>query len=481
MFDRLVSRTVLAQADRIVRHDVDHAQAHQRRQANGRTRIVGEDEERAAVGNEPAVQGDAVHAGGHRLLAGAVMDVAAGEVAAGDGREVGGLRVVGPREVCRAADRRGHGAVHHLQRRLRRLARGHGLRILGEATLERGDLAVQLRRNRAVERRFEGRALRRAGETGLPRLARRASAPARCPPRGGDSVRHLERRVRPVQRVARAVDLFRAERRAVARRGALPRRRAEADDGAARHQRRPVGLDGARERRADRRRIVAVARLDVPAGGGEARQLVVRHGKIGRPVDRHPVVVEQHRELVQAEMSGERDRLVAHAFHETAVAGDGPGAVVDEVVAVARGREALGERHADGVADSLAEGAGGRLDPRGEVVLRVAGGAAAEAAKAPQLAHVHVGVAGQMQDRVEQHRAVAGRKTQPVAVGPLGRRGVELQKLAHEHGGHVGHAHGHSRVARRGGFHGVHRQRANCIGQGRVTGLGRRPRFRVHA
>ena len=55
---RLVRGAVLAEPDRVVRKHVDHPHAHQRRKANRVARIVGEDEERAAVGNEAAVQRD---------------------------------------------------------------------------------------------------------------------------------------------------------------------------------------------------------------------------------------------------------------------------------------------------------------------------------------------------------------------------------------------------------------------------------------
>jgi hypothetical protein len=50
MLDRLVGRTVLAEADRVVRHHVDDALPHQRRQPHRAARIVGEAQERAAVG-----------------------------------------------------------------------------------------------------------------------------------------------------------------------------------------------------------------------------------------------------------------------------------------------------------------------------------------------------------------------------------------------------------------------------------------------
>ena len=62
VLDRLVGRAVLAQADRIVGQHVDHPLAHQRGQPDRRAHVVGEDEERAGVGDQPAVQRHAVGA-----------------------------------------------------------------------------------------------------------------------------------------------------------------------------------------------------------------------------------------------------------------------------------------------------------------------------------------------------------------------------------------------------------------------------------
>ena len=78
VLDRLVRRAVLAQADGVVREDEDHPLLHQRRHAQRVARVVGEREEGAAVGNEAAVQRDAVHDRGHAELAHAVVDVAPG-------------------------------------------------------------------------------------------------------------------------------------------------------------------------------------------------------------------------------------------------------------------------------------------------------------------------------------------------------------------------------------------------------------------
>ncbi len=49
--------------------------------------------------------------------------------------------------------------------------------------------------------------------------------------------------------------------------------------------------------------VVAVDGLRIPAGGRKTRKLVHRGGEIGGAVDRYPVVVPQHDELAQFQMS----------------------------------------------------------------------------------------------------------------------------------------------------------------------------------
>ena len=76
----------------------------------------------------------------------------------------------------------------------------------------------------------------------------------------------------------------------------------------------------------------------------------------------------------------------------------------------------------------------------------------------------HLGVAGEIEQRVEQHRAVPGRQHEAVAVRPVRVGGVEFQKLREQHGRDVGGAH---RQAGMAGFRlldGVHREPADRIG-----------------
>ena len=96
-------------------------------------------------------------------------------------------------------------------------------------------------------------------------------------------------------------------------------RRAEADDGAAGDERGPVARLRLLQRIGDRLGIVSVDARRCPAGGLEALDLIDGIRKRQRAVDRDAVVVEQHDQLVELEMPGERDRLLAHALHQIAV------------------------------------------------------------------------------------------------------------------------------------------------------------------
>ena len=143
VLDRLMRRTVLAETDRVVRHYIDDAGLHQRRQTDRRAGVIGEGQERAAIGNEPAMHGDAVHRGAHPMLADAEMDIAAGEIAGLDVGLVLGLGVVRRGQVGRAADQlrhRRHQRVEHLARGLT----GSDLRVLGaEIVANLGDRRVE--------------------------------------------------------------------------------------------------------------------------------------------------------------------------------------------------------------------------------------------------------------------------------------------------------------------------------------------------
>ena len=61
--------------------------------------------------------------------------------------------------------------------------------------------------------------------------------------------------------------------------------------------------------------------------------------------------------LLSLQVSGERDRLLADAFHQVAVGGEHIGVMVDDVAAEFGGEMPLGDRHADRIAEALARAA----------------------------------------------------------------------------------------------------------------------------
>ena len=71
-------------------------------------------------------------------------------------------------------------------------------------------------------------------------------------------------------------------------------------------------------------------------------------------------------------MAGEARRLVVDPLHQAAVAGDHPGAVIDQVVAESGVEVPLGDRHADRHGEALPERPGGRLDAVEQEILRMA-------------------------------------------------------------------------------------------------------------
>ena len=122
----------------------------------------------------------------------------------------------------------------------------------------------------------------------------------------------------------------------------------------------------------------------------------------------------------------------------------------------------LGQGHADRVGESLAQGTGGGFDPGALAELGVAGGGRVELAERLDVVDGDV-VTGQMQRRVEQHRAMAVGQHEPVAIGPAGVAGVVAERFPPQHLGHVGEPHGRTGMAGIGGLDRVHGERTNGV------------------
>ncbi len=162
-------------------------------------------------------------------------------------------------------------------------------------------------------------------------------------------------------------------------------------------------------------------------------------------------------------MAGERDRFLADAFHQVAVGGEHISRVIDDIAAEQSGEVALGDRHADRIGKSLAERPGGGFDAGRVAMLRVARRERAELTEAFELRKRRLLVAEQIEQRVEQHRSVAGRQHEAVAIGP-GRVGrIEFEEAGEQHRRDIGRAHRQAGMARLCLFDRIHRQRADGV------------------
>ena len=249
-------------------------------------------------------------------------------------------------------------------------------------------------------------------------------------------------------------------------------RRAEADGGLAGDERGLVGGLRLGQRRGDRLYVVTIDAHRVPAGRLETLHLVGRIRQRQSAVDGNAVVIEQHDQLRQFEMAGERNGFLRNAFHQVAVGGEHIRLVIDDGVAEHGCHVAFRHRHADGIGEALAERAGGGLDAGGVAIFRMTGRDRAGLTEALDLIDRHGRVAGEIEQGIHQHRAVAGRQHEAVAIGPFRVGGIELQELGKQHGRHVGGAHRQAGMAGIGLLHGVHGQRADGIGHIRSSGNG---------
>src|SRR5207249_2098835 len=138
LLDRLMRGTVLPEADRVVREDVDHRQVGQRSEADRRPHVIRKNEERRADRPDAAVQGESVQDCAHPMLAHAEMDITR---APPPGRHVAPVlegEVRRGREVRRPTYELGGPGREGVQQLPRRLARGLGIGGGGEGGREGG-------------------------------------------------------------------------------------------------------------------------------------------------------------------------------------------------------------------------------------------------------------------------------------------------------------------------------------------------------
>ncbi len=218
---------------------------------------------------------------------------------------------------------------------------------------------------------------------------------------------------------------------------------------------------------------------DVPAVAEEPGGHVLAEGQRSVSLDRDVIVVVDPAKVGELPMRSQRGGFGRDAFHHAAVAAKGVDVEVDQVVeagtVVARSHPAARHRDADAVGQTLPERPGCRLDARGPAVLRVAGTAAVQLPERldrferdGRLAQALVVLAyspnaGQMQQRIKEHRGVARGEDESVAVGPDRVQRVESQHVLPQVVSDRGHRHGRSRVARACSLDRVDGERADRV------------------
>jgi hypothetical protein len=136
--------------------------------------------------------------------------------------------------------------------------------------------------------------------------------------------------------------------------------------------------------------------------------------------------------------------------------------MVADVAAEARPHEALGDGHADRVADALAKWPRRHLDTVGVAALGMPRCPASPLAERLDVVQREV-VAGQVQQRVEEDAGMAVRQDEAVTVRPVRRVRIVSHDPGPEHMGQRRQRHGGARVTRVGLLGGVHGQAADDV------------------
>ena len=189
--------------------------------------------------------------------------------------------------------------------------------------------------------------------------------------------------------------------------GRILRGMAVSDVGLAGDHRRAVGFLGRRQGAIDIFGIMAVAFQHVPSRSCKARLLIGGIRKRHFAVDGNAVVIPQHDQAVQLVLARDADGLLADALHQAAVADNDVGVMVLHLGTPAGAQMRLCHGKANRVGDALTQGAGGGFNASHMAKLGVACGDGAPLAEVLDLVQRDVFVARQVQQRIDQHRAMA--------------------------------------------------------------------------
>ena len=271
----------------------------------------------------------------------------------------------------------------------------------------------------------------------------------------------------PVQGLAGQGDFIVAQWSTVAVFFALLVRRTETDGGLAADQRWLVAFACGFDRGLDFFRVVTVNVTDhLPVVGFETLWRVVGKPAFNFAIDGDAVVIVEGDQFAQAQGAGQRANFVGNAFHHAAITQEHVGVVIDNVMARTvelRAHDFFGQGKAHSVGQALTQRASGGFNARRVAQLRVARGAAVQLAEVFQVVDRQV-IAGQVQQRVDQHRTVAVGQHEAVTVSERRIARVVLQIIAPQYFGDIRHTHRGTWMTAVGFLHGIHAECTNGVG-----------------
>ncbi len=165
---------------------------------------------------------------------------------------------------------------------------------------------------------------------------------------------------------------------------------------------------------------------------------VLREGGIRRALDGNAVGIVENGQLVQLPGAGQRQGLGGDALHETAVTAECIGAVVHDLIVRTvenAGQMLLGSSHADSHGETGAQRSCGGFDTDGVTVLGMTRCERAELAELHQVLLLQTKLE-KVQQRVEQHGAVAAGENETIPILPGRILGIYLQMVSPELIGH---------------------------------------------
>lgn len=381
--DRLVSRAVFTETDGVVGRDHEGADLRKRRQTAGTGGVGNEVEESTTGRDDGAVGGKTVHDSSHGVLTDTVAEVATRPVTKTSRRrlEVNSTLpdgVVGTSQIGGAGQQLGNDAVDGLENSLRQLAGSVGLvaGLVGRQSLlpALGELARETAGEILVEvRELLGVLLQKLVPLGLLRGTLSSVLAVHVIDLLGNDEALLRVEAEQLLDVLDVVSLEGVTVNTVSalELGAVADDGGQLDDG-----RLVLDLLGLLDGSLNALQVV-VAVLDplgVPAVGLEALHDILREGAVGVTVNGDVVVVVDHDEVAELEVTGGGGSLRGNTLHSAAITEEGICVVGGEVEArlVEDGTGvSLRNGETDGVGETLAERTSGDFDTGGVVSLRV--------------------------------------------------------------------------------------------------------------